>query len=271
MDEKLSPYDLPELYDQIFEGFDFDIPFWRATASAAGGPVLDLGCGTGRVLLPLLEAGVDADGVDLYGPMLERARAKAAAKGFHPLLVTADMADFSMPRRYARILSAFNAFAHADTVEKQLATLGACLAHLEPGGALVMHMSYPGPAYWAEPDGQPVMELETARASDGHRFQMWDTRTKDVVRQCQSSEIEIRELDAEGGLAASHRLHTTQRWVYRFELELLFRLAGFARSEFFGGFDREPLERPDQQIFAWAWKACYNSSPERGTEQRRPG
>src|SRR5512135_3400883 len=86
MNANPSPYDLPELYDQIFEGFDFDIPFWRATSSAAGGPVLDLGCGTGRVLMPLLEAGVDADGVDLYEPMLERARAKAEAGGFHPLL-----------------------------------------------------------------------------------------------------------------------------------------------------------------------------------------
>lgn len=255
MSDSPSPYEFPELYDRIFEGFDFDIPFWRATAMAAGGPVLDLGCGTGRVLLPLLEAGVDGDGVDLYEPMLERARVKAADKGFHPLLKAADMADFSMPRRYARIICAFNAFAHADTVEAQLATLRASLAHLEHGGGLVIHMSYPGPGYWAEPDGKPVLELETVPALDGHRFQMWDTRTKDVVRQCQSSEIEIRELDAAGAPVASHRLHTTQRWVYRFELELLFRLAGFARSEIFGGFDREPLERPDQQIIAWAWKA----------------
>jgi SAM-dependent methyltransferase len=255
MKDELSPYDAPELYDQLLGGLDFDVPFWLETGRNAAGPVLDLGCGTGRVLLPLLETGVDADGVDLYKPMLEHARAKAAAKGFHPQLVVADMRDFAMPRRYARVILAFNTFAHADDIDAQLATLRSCRAHLEPGGAVVLHMSYPGPKYWAEPDGEPVMEIETVRARDGHRFQMWDTRFKDVVGQRQRSEMEIRELDAHGHPVASYRLHAAQRWVYRYELELLFRGAGFARWELFGGFAREPLERPDQQIVAWAWKA----------------
>jgi SAM-dependent methyltransferase len=255
MSNKLSPYDAPELYDLLLGGLDFDLPFWLGTGREAGGPVLDLGCGTGRILLPLLEAEVDADGVDSSKAMLRLARRKVEAKGFRPRLSVADMRDFKMPRRYARILLAFNTFAHADTTEAQLATLGRCRAHLCPGGAVVVHMSYPGPGYWAELDGKPVKEVETVRAADGRRFQMWDTRVKDVVGQCQRSEIEIRELGADRALVASYRFHTSQRWVYRFELELLFRLAGFARSEVFGGFSREPLERDDQQMVAWAWNA----------------
>lgn len=255
MNDRPTPYDAPELYDLLLGGLDFDLPFWLGTGREAGGPVLDVGCGTGRVLLPLLEAGVDADGVDLYEPMLERARQKAAAGGYHPRLEVSDMRDFSMPRRYARVILAFNTFAHADTTEAQLSTLCRCLAPLAPGGAVVLHMSYPGRGYWAEPDGAPVMEVETTRPRDGHRFQMWDTRTKDVVGQCQRSEVEVRELGPDGALLASHRSYTSQRWVYRFEFELLFRLAGFARSEVFGGFSREPLERDDQQMVAWAWKA----------------
>jgi len=255
MNDQRSPYDAPELYDLLLGGLDFDLPFWVATGREARGPVLDLGCGTGRVLIPLLAAGVDADGVDLFDPMLELCRKKAAATGFHPRLLVSDMRDFTMPRRYARIILAFNAFAHADTTEAQSSTLRRCHDHLRPGGALVLHMSYPGPGYWAEPDGEPAMEIETVRAADGHRFQMWDARFKDIVGQCQRSEIEIREFDTKGRTSASHRFHTTQRWVYKFELELLFRLAGFARSELYGGFAREPLERPDQQIIAWAWRA----------------
>jgi SAM-dependent methyltransferase len=268
MSGQRSPYNAPELYDLLLGGLDFDLPFWLETGRKAGGPVLDLGCGTGRVLIPLLEAGVDADGVDLFGPMLERARAKAAAKGFHPLLLASDMREFSMPRRYSRILLAFNTFAHADTAEAQLSTLLRCHAHLGPGGAVVLHMSYPGPRYWAEPDGEPVMEIETPPAADGRRFQMWDTRFKDVVGQRQRSEIEIRELDANGATAASHRFHATQRWVYRFELELLFRAAGFTTWEIFGGFAREPLERPDQQIVAWAWRSRPTGTGSRGAGDR---
>ena len=255
MNNRSTPYDAPELYDLVLGGLDFDLPFWLQTGREAGGPVLDLGCGTGRVLLPLLEAGVDADGVDSSRAMIGLARRKARAKGFRPRLSVADMRRFTMPRRYARILLAFNTFAHAGTTEAQLATLGRCRAHLRRGGAVVVHMSYPGRGYWAEPDGKPVLEIEAVRAADGHLFKMWDTRTKDVVGQCQRSEIEIRELTADRTPVAAHHFRTSQRWVYRFELELLFRLAGFARFEVFGGFSGEPLERDDQQMVAWAWRA----------------
>jgi SAM-dependent methyltransferase len=254
MNDRPSPFTAPQLYDRMFDKLDFDIPFWTSTGLAADGPVLEVGCGTGRVLLALLAAGVDADGIDLFEPMIACARQKAAARGFHPRLLVSDMADFTMPRRYARAFLPFNTFAHADTTAAQLATLRCCHAHLDPGGALVLHMSYPGPRYWNEPDGIPVLELETAAGDDGRRLQMWDTRRKDVVAQRQHSEVEIREIDAGGALIASHRFHTTQRWVYRYELELLFRLAGFARWEVFGGFAGEPLERTDQQMVAWAWK-----------------
>jgi len=253
MPDRPSPYEAPELYDLMFETLDFDLPFWLSVGREAGGPVLDLGCGTGRILLPLLEAGVDADGVDLYEPMLNRARKKAAAKGFKPRLVAADMSNFSLPRRYARIISAFNGFAHADTPDRQIAALTRAREHLAPGGAFVVHMSYPGPEYWAEPEGQPVMELEVRRERDGHRFQMWDNRHKDVIGQRQRSAMEIREHDGNGATIAVFSFETTQRWVYRYELELLFRLSGFGRWEFYGGFAGEPLERADQQMVAWAW------------------
>jgi 2-polyprenyl-3-methyl-5-hydroxy-6-metoxy-1,4-benzoquinol methylase len=79
MSDLPSPFTAPQLYELIFDGLEFDIPFWIATGLAAEGRVLEVGCGTGRILLPLLEAGVDADGIDLFEPMLECARRKAAA------------------------------------------------------------------------------------------------------------------------------------------------------------------------------------------------
>lgn len=61
---KPSPRDAPELYDLIFDPLDFDVPFWVEVAKRAGGPVLEAGCGTGRILLRLIEAGADADGFE---------------------------------------------------------------------------------------------------------------------------------------------------------------------------------------------------------------
>jgi SAM-dependent methyltransferase len=249
-----SPYDAPDLYDMLFESLDFDRAFWLGVGRNAGGPVLDLGCGTGRVLIRLLEAGVDADGVDLSPAMLERLRAKAEKKGFRPRLLLADMRDFRMPRRYARVISAFNAFAHCETIAAQLETLQSCREHLAPGGALVLHISFPSAALWLGPDGVPVLERETTNPETGNRLQIYDRRFKDVVNQRQRSEIEVRELDAYGGIVASHRFEAIQRWVYAYELELLLRLAGFPRWEIQGDFEGAPLERDEQQMIAWAWR-----------------
>jgi len=140
-----SPYDAPEIYDALFESFDFDLPFWLKIGREANGPLLEAGCGTGRVLLRLLEAGTDADGFDLSRQMIERLLAKARARGWDNRAVVADMRDFSLRRRYARVICAFNGFAHCETTEDQIRALTCFREHLEPGGGLVLHMSYTGP------------------------------------------------------------------------------------------------------------------------------
>ncbi len=249
-----SPYDSPELYDLLFDSLDFDVPYWVETARSAGGPVLEIGCGTGRILLPARRAGADIDGLDASPAMIGRLKDRAAAAGLVVRAETADMRAFEMGRRYSRIFCAFNGFAHCETIADQTACLRSSLRHLEPGGAFVVHMSYPGPAYWLEPEGKAVLEHEVALAGGG-KLQMWDNRRKDIVAQRQDSEVEIWELDAADRPKAVHKFSTAQRWVYRFELELLFAAAGFARWEFLGGFDGRPLRAPDDQMIAWAFKA----------------
>jgi SAM-dependent methyltransferase len=249
-----SPYEAPELYDLLFDSLDFDIPYWLDVARTAGGPVLEAACGTGRILLPILRAGFEIDGFDASPAMIARLKSRARANGFDVRAEAADMRDFSMGRRYARVFCGFNGFAHCETIEDQIAFLGCSLEHLEPGGALVLHMSYPGPAYWSEPEGKAVLEHETPRPGGG-KLQLWDNRKKDVVGQRQDSEVEIWEVDGSGRPEAVHKFSTAQRWVYRFELELLFRAAGFARWNFLGGFDGRPLKAPDDQMIAWAFKA----------------
>jgi SAM-dependent methyltransferase len=252
-DRNPSPYDAPELYDLLFDSLDFDVPYWVETAKSAGGPVLELACGTGRLLLPIRKAGVDIDGLDASPAMIERLKARAAAAGLAVRAVPADMRDFDLGRRYRRVFCGFNGFAHCETIADQTACLRASLRHLEPGGALVIHMSYPGPAYWLEPEGKAVLEHEVVLPGGG-KLQLWDHRKKDIVGQRQDSVVEIWELDPSERPKSVRKFSTAQRWVYRFELELLFAAAGFDRWEFFGGFDGRPLAAPDDQMIAWAFK-----------------
>lgn len=236
-----EPYTRPDLYDVLFSDLDFDKSYYLGLARAAPGPVLDLCCGTGRLLLPMLEAGVDADGVDLYAAMLDRARAKAAAGGFHPRLEVADMRSFSLPGRYAAVLIPFNAFAHNLTREDQRATLSCCHRHLLPGGLLAFDTFRATAQTLAEPYSSPVLEREVAHPESDHPVQIWDGRTLDAERQIQHSRIEIRELDAERQLVVAHRFETDVRWVQPDEIDRLLREVGFTDVRVEGGYEGEPV------------------------------
>jgi SAM-dependent methyltransferase len=237
-----EPYTRPDLYDILFSDLDFDKFYYVGRARDAKGPVLDLCCGTGRLLLPILEAGVDADGVDLNESMLERARAKAAAAGFTPRLVVGDMRDFEMPRRYGAVFIPFNAFAHNLTPDDQLATLTCCHRHLLPGGLLTFDTFRATADMLAEPAAPMVLEREVAHPLGGHPVQIWDGRRFDVANSIQHSRMEIRELDENRQPFEVHDFETDVRWVQPEEIEELARLAGFEDVRVFGGYAGEPAE-----------------------------
>src|SRR6266705_6499715 len=81
-----TPFDDGALYDIFFEKFDLGLDFYLGLARAARGPVLDVACGTGRIMLPCLKPGVDVEGLDLFPAMLARLREKATKAGFNPTL-----------------------------------------------------------------------------------------------------------------------------------------------------------------------------------------
>ncbi|MGH7151237.1 MAG: methyltransferase domain-containing protein, partial [Planctomycetota bacterium] len=107
-----SPYAEPELYDRLLGDLPYGREFYLGLARQARGPTLEVGCGTGRVLLRLLEAGLDVEGLDLHAPMLERLKEKARAKGLPARVFEGDMRGFRLPRRYALVVIPCNGFAH---------------------------------------------------------------------------------------------------------------------------------------------------------------
>ena len=248
-----SPFEDGELYDVIFRSFDMDLAFWRKLAREAGGPVLEVACGTGRVTLPMAEDGADVDGFDLHPQMLERLVSRAREQGVRIHAVQADMRDFRMPRRYALIAIPFNAFLHNLTQADQLGTLERCREHLLPGGKLVMHVSFFGSQVMATAGGPPVLEMETTDPRTGHTLRLYDSRTVDPIEQIQRSINEIHEVDARGEVIARHRSETHVRWIGKPELELLLAAAGYARWRIDGGFDGRPLRSEEDQMLVFAW------------------
>jgi SAM-dependent methyltransferase len=250
-----SPYTRADLYDLIFNTYQADLDFYRTAATQAGGPVLDVACGTGRVLLPLLADGIDADGIDNSAEMLERLRHNARARGVAPRVQLADMRDFRMPRRYAGVIIPFNAYAHNLTRDDQLATLRCCHDHLLPGGRLLFDAFSATDEMLAEPVAEPVLELETRHPDTGMLLRLYDGRALDVAAQTQHSRIEIQELDAAGAVAHAHRFETVVAWLTPAQIESLLSEAGFARWELTGGLDGRPVASHQGGIVVSAWRA----------------
>jgi len=255
-----TPFDDGALYDLLFGNFDLGKDFYMGLARAAGGPILDLACGTGRILLPCLKAGMDIEGVDLFPSMLTRLREKASALGVSARVHQANMTSFRLPRRYALIFIVNNAFVHNLTTEDQLATLRTCREHLLPGGLLAFDTAFPGPGWVAAPSGTREMELEVPHPKTGLPVRIWDTRTFDRVQQLQHSFNEIEMLDKQGKVIAVHPSKTTIRWIYKGEMELLLRMAGFGRWQILGDYDGRPLVNETDSMIVQAWNEAAPSN-----------
>jgi hypothetical protein len=143
---------------------------------------------------------------------------------------------------------------HNLTADDQIASLARMHQHLKPGGMLILDVQAPSVSWLNDDDGKPVLELELPHPDSGNPVRLWDTRTKDPVRQVQRSLIEIQELDEKGEVATSHRFSTVVRWIHKPEMALLLRLAGFERWTISGDFDDGPYDDDALQLIATAWR-----------------
>jgi ubiquinone/menaquinone biosynthesis C-methylase UbiE len=252
--DKASPFDDGELYDIICGDLNYGIDFYVGLAREAKGPVLDIACGTGRILLPCMQAGADMDGLDLAEGMLATLRKKAETLKLSPGLHQGDMSDFRLARRYALIMITFNAVIHNMTQEAQIRCFQRCREHLLPGGVLAFDTFFPGLAAIGAPENTRVLELETRHPQTGQTVRQYDTRTYDRVAQTQHSINDIEFLDAAGNVQTTHRSEFTTRFIYKEEMALLLRVAGFSRWEIYGDFEKRPLtnETDLQIVMAWS-------------------
>jgi SAM-dependent methyltransferase len=148
-----------ELYNRHHEEYQEDIDFWLGLAEVHGDPVLELGCGTGRVLSRLAEAGHKAWGLDKDEEMLEVLRSNTAGMDLpEDVIHHADMTDFKLPMTFSLIILPCNTYSTLTGAER-FSTLQAVDLHLSPGGTFAASM--PNPARLAEMPEEAEAEVET--------------------------------------------------------------------------------------------------------------
>ncbi len=236
-------------YDVKYGEFTEDIPFYVEEARRAEPPVLELACGTGRVLIPVAQAGVRVVGLDASPAMVQECRHKVAELPEEVqariTLVEADMRDFAFDERFGLVYCPFRAFLHLMTTEDQIAALRNIHAHLRDGGRFVLNFFNPNPAHIAEgaSRGRGLAKIgkEFIHPESGNRIIEWSTLGHDPVEQRVEMYFIHDEVDASGQLL--HRTYKPMRlrWIYRYEFEHLLARCGFELDALYGGFDRRPF------------------------------
>ncbi len=224
-------------------GYDADIPFWVDLAVESGGPVLEMGCGTGRILLPTARAGIVVHGLDASPDMLEQLRVKLAAEPpeirGRVSLTAGDACSTDLGRQFPLITAPFRVAQTFVDRRDQRAWLRNVRRHLSPGGSLCFDVFQPDYRRVGEPWG-PNIELERVDPATGFRMR----RIASTIPHPESQSVEVTfrwtTEDSDGNLIEERGAQTSMRWYTRAELENLLELEGFQITDYWGSFAREP-------------------------------
>lgn len=229
---------MAESYDEVYAAVrdgSGDRAFYRGLAEASGGPVLELGCGTGRILLEVAASGLRITGVEPSPAMravLLRKGLPARAQVVDGHMETLDLAE----RGFRLAIVPFRAFMHLLTVEDQLAALRRIHAHLAPGGQLALDVFDPNPARMAlpsepeSPDGTPFTYGGRAL------WRRFSVPNRDRTTQVQR--VRFRYVDGAGAEVGVEDV--SMRWLWRYELEHLLARVGFTPEIWSSGYKGEP-------------------------------
>ena len=241
-----------------------DLDFYVSEAERRapnGGAVLDLGCGTGRMLLPLARAGHRVVGVDASSAMLDACREKleqeSADVRARVSLHEADARDFTLPRSESGVpfaIAPFRMFQHMITVDDQLRCLAAVKRALAPGGWFAFDVFNPNFAMMTADRSAETEDTTETPVGDG-RFFRRTTRVLRIRWVDQVSEIELIYYVRDGNNVSRHVQSFDMRWFLPAELEHLLVRAGFTLEAMYGSLDRGPLTDDASEILVVARNA----------------
>ena len=245
----MNDYDLiAPFYDIEHAQFDEDVDMYQNFAELCTGPLLELACGSGRLLIPLASEGYTLTGVDTSEKMLSLAqeRLQEAGVSSRVTLVQQDMSALDLAQKFCLAFVALGSFAHLTSRKVQQQALAAVRAHLNTGGTFIVDISNSDARYMENLSGQ-LLHQGTWRGEDGTLF-------THMVSPASSSTSHLLELThfydqhVQGG-PLQRTVVTT--WLYLFErseMELLLEQAGFVVKDVYGGYDLGPFTLESQRM-----------------------
>jgi SAM-dependent methyltransferase len=235
-------------YDLVNTGLPGEAEFYVGQAVRIGGRALELGCGTGRIAIPMAMSGLDVTGLDISTAMLALCRAKRRAVGKLSgklRVVRADMRDFQLDGLFDFVAIAYRTFMHLKLPQEQRACLEAVHRHLADDGVLILNCWMPSVGFIA-----PLSDKFSGLLQFVGRYPL-EENGLNLVHYCATSCEPLMQLivedhvfhtvDEDGTVHATETLSMERVWITPREMGNLVRLCGFEPEAVFGDFDCNPL------------------------------
>lgn len=246
-----------EIYDSVYSYVRSDIPLYTSAAIKSGGPVLELGVGTGRVAVPTAELGIDVVGVDNSEAMLAVASRKIANLSDDAgtlELVMADIRDFSLidsdgrKKRFPLATMPFRGFLALLTVEDQFSALRRIHEHLLPEGVLLFNIFVPDPNMALEQSDDLRHLTDVTDPETGLTRILYQQSRYDFHNQIVSVRMLIEELDRNNVVSRSMYRDYQLRYCHRWEVHHMLQLCGFEIEALYGDFDLSDFDETSTEM-----------------------
>lgn len=251
-----STYDIwADLYDVVYSHLVNDVSFYTKEALKSTGPVLELGCGTGRITLPIAQSGLRIVGLDNSDSMLSVARRKTEQPPHLPVTLLADdMRTFSIGQRFPLIIIPFAGFCSLTDPVDQLSTLKQIRRHLSPHGKLILDMPVADP-YASRQGNIPYHFRNVSDSPSGRRFQIWQFTNYAFHDQISNNSLLIEEIE-KGTIAQRWHKYFPLRLTNRWEMHHLLETCQFKIEELYGDFNYNPFSDTSENMIWIASATC---------------
>ena len=239
---------IAKYYDEAYQAKKglVDQDFYLETARGNGGPVLELGCGTGRILLPIARAGVEIWGVDLSPSMLsilqEKMSAEPEAVKAKARFIEDDIRSVDLQKTFPLVIIPFRALQHMYTVDDQIAALTSAKRHLAEDGLLVFDVFNPRFDLLTMGGGSEIREMAWPAGTNTEVVRFFKKGDLDSVRQVYNGSFIFRTY-RDGKLISEEDTPFEMGYYTHPQLQLLFKITGLDVVESFGSFDKKPLRQ----------------------------
>jgi ubiquinone/menaquinone biosynthesis C-methylase UbiE len=223
---------------------DIDVAFWLERVKECGGPVLELGCGTGRVAIPLREAGFSVGGMDFSESMLAQARKKSDRVEW----IQEDIRNFKLDRKFHCIISPYYSLNYCHTIEDIEAVFKNCKAHLSSEGKLIFDLIYLSAQFLQDLFDEKGVRKTVRKFIDPQTQEEIEVKCEEEYSFTGQIHSEIMHYHFSNGKIVSERLD--HRIYFPKEIEAILKYNGFKIERCFGNYDSSAFsENSPHHIF----------------------